>query len=161
MFAELITAYLDHMRSLRRSLSTLRNYRRTTEAFAEHCQRDDATQRIADPVDGGRAGVIEQFPHIGGKARHAKRRRSQRLRTGRAAVAAQIRHQHAIAKTCKERRIGGKLARRRGKAMAQHDNRPAGRSEIVIDQPRAVAGQKLLVHARSSRSLHGTKAGRC
>lgn len=39
MFTELITAYLDHMRSLRRSLSTLRNYRRTTEAFAEHCQR--------------------------------------------------------------------------------------------------------------------------
>ena len=130
-------------------------------AVAEHRQRDDAAQRIADPVDGGRAGVIEQFPHVRGEARHGQCRRPERPRAGRAAVTAQIRHQHAIAKTRKDVGIGSELARRRREAMAKHDHLPVGGSEIVIDQPRAVAGQKLLVHARSFRSLHGTKAGRC
>jgi len=38
-FADLIAAYLEHLRGLRRVPSTLTNYRRCTEAFAEHCQR--------------------------------------------------------------------------------------------------------------------------
>ena len=91
--------------------------------LAQHFERHDAAERIAHPVHGAGMRVVEHLDLVGRHARDGEGLGNEWRRLARTAVAAQVRHQHAIALLGEPGGIDRQLLARRAEAVAEDDGR--------------------------------------